>query len=132
MYAVICNIQNEKGKGIIIMAKKRNIALCIVYSIISCGIYGIYWFIKVTDETNELAGNTQLASGVMALIFTIITANIYGWYWAYKMGEKVDQIKGVQDGNSGILYVILQALGLGIVNYCLIQDAINNSGNTYE
>ena len=30
--------------------KNRNIALCIIFSIITFGIYGIYWFICLTNE----------------------------------------------------------------------------------
>lgn len=108
--------------------KKRSIGLCIVLSIITCGIYGLYWFVCLTDETNAMANEQNLASGGMALLLTIITCNIYGWYWAYKMGEKVDVIKnqnGTPAGSSGILFVILQFLGLGIINYAIAQDALN-------
>lgn len=108
------------------MGTNRNIVLCIVFSIISCGIYSLYWFVMLTDETNEMSGQTELAGGVLALIFTLISCNIYGWYWAFKMGEKVDQIKG-SDANSGIMFIILQALGLSIINYCIVQDTINKN-----
>ena len=30
--------------------KKRNIVTCILLSIITCGIYGIYWLIVMTSE----------------------------------------------------------------------------------
>lgn len=73
--------------------QQRSIPMYIILSIVTCGLFGLYWFIVLTDETNEVTGQTQLASGPMALILTIITCNIYGWYWAYKMGEKVDMIK---------------------------------------
>ena len=66
----------------------------------------------------------------MCILLTIVTCGIYGWYWAYKMGEKVDMIKaqnGQSSSNSGILFIILQALGLGIVNYALAQDALNHT-----
>lgn len=110
--------------------QQRSIPMYIILSIVTCGLFGLYWFIVLTDETNEVTGQTQLASGPMALILTIITCNIYGWYWAYKMGEKVDMIKaqnGQSSSNSGILFIILQALGLGIVNYALAQDALNHT-----
>ncbi|MCR5297346.1 MAG: DUF4234 domain-containing protein, partial [Clostridiales bacterium] len=32
--------------------KNRNIVVCIILSIVTLGIYGIYWFIKMTDESN--------------------------------------------------------------------------------
>ena len=107
----------------------RNIGLCVVFSIITCGIYSIYWFIKIHDEVNQIVNDTQAVSGGMAFILTLITCGIYGWYWAYKIGEKVDYIKG--SSNSSILFIVLQLLGLGIVNYCIIQDAINGTTRNY-
>lgn len=108
---------------------ERSIAKCIIFTVITCGIYGLYWFIKLTDETNELSGQ-EAASGGMALVLTIITCNIYGWYWAYKQGDKVEamrQKRGDTPSNSGILYLILCFVGLGIIAYALMQDEINKT-----
>lgn len=109
---------------------QKNIAVCVILSIVTCGIYGLYWFVTMTDDMNYLAGDTQAASGGMALLLTIVTCGIYGWYWAYKMGEKTDYIKGVS-GSTSIIYIVLQLFGLGIVNYCLIQDTINHKATVY-
>ena len=109
--------------------KERSIPLYIVLSIVTCGIFGLYWFVCLTDDTNEASGQ-DLTGGVLALVLTIITCNIYGWFWAYKLGEKVDIIKeqnGQPASNYGILFVIMQALGLGIVNFAIAQDALNNT-----
>jgi hypothetical protein len=114
--------------------KQRSIGMCILLTIVTCGIYGLYWFVCITDDTNELADERDLAGGGMALLLTIITCNIYGWYWAYKMGDKVDTIKsrnGMNSSNSGILFVVLQFLGLGIINYALAQDCINKYSGGY-
>nr|WP_297703454.1 DUF4234 domain-containing protein [uncultured Butyrivibrio sp.] len=105
---------------------KRNLALAIILSIVTCGLYSIYWFIVLTDETNQLANRQDGASGVIAFIFSIITCGIYYFYWSYKLGEKVDTIKGTPNGSSAILFLILSIFGLGIVNYIIAQDAINN------
>lgn len=110
------------------MIRERNIALCIVFSIITCGIYGLYWFVVLTDDLKQLSGDHETASGVLALVFTIITCNIYGWYWAFKRGENIDHMKiqkGIPSSNSGLLFIILQLLGLGIVNYAVMQNEIN-------
>lgn len=104
----------------------RSIPLCIILSIVTCGIYGIYWMLKLNDEINLLCGDTNAASGALVVIFSLITCGIYGFYWMYKMGEKCDFIKGVQ-GSSGILYLLLGIFGLSIVDFCLIQDTINKS-----
>ena len=52
---------------------QRNIGVCIILSIITCGIYGLYWFVVMTDDLKQLSGDTQTASGGMALIFTILS-----------------------------------------------------------
>lgn len=75
------------------MIKQRNIALCIVFSIITFGIYALYWFVCLTNDANQESGQTDATSGGVALLLTIVTCNIYGWFWAYKMGEKIDAIK---------------------------------------
>ncbi len=106
----------------------RNIALCVIFSFITCGIYGIYWFIVLTDELKQYSGDNETASGGLAFVFTLISCNIYGWYWAYKRGENIDVMKSRQNipsSNHAILFIILQALGLGIVNYCIMQNEIN-------
>ncbi len=104
---------------------KRSIPVCIILTIVTCGIYGIYWLIKLNDELNELAGNENATSGVVVFLLTLVTCNIYGWYWYWKMGENVDTVRN--SSNSGIIYLILGLLGFGIINYCLMQDAINKS-----
>ena len=101
------------------MIKQRNIGICILLSIVTCGIYGLYWFVVLTDDINQESGETDATSGGMSLLLTIVT---------YKMGEKVDIIKnknGVPSSNSGILYVLLQVFGLGIIAYALMQDTAN-------
>lgn len=107
---------------------KRSIGVAILLSIVTCGIYGIIWMIKLNDELNALAGKQGATSGGMVFLLTLITCGIYGWFWYYKMGENVDAIKasrGIPSSNSPIIYLVLGLFGLGIVNYCLMQDAIN-------
>ena len=107
----------------------RSIALAIIFTIITCGIYGIYWFIVLTDEVNEAAGEIQGTSGGVAFLLTIVTCGIYGIYWAYKQGEKLDRAKsmrGVPSSNSGVLYLILELIGFGIIAWALMQNELNN------
>ncbi len=109
---------------------KRSIGVCILLSIVTCGIYGIIWMIKLNDELNALANKQGATSGGVVFLLTLVTCGIYGWFWYYKMGENVDTIKsysGVPSSNSPIIYLVLGLFGLGIVNYCLMQDTINKS-----
>ncbi|MFV0342206.1 MAG: DUF4234 domain-containing protein [Anaerocolumna sp.] len=108
------------------MRMKRNIAVCIIFSLITCGIYGIYWFVCLTNETNEAAGQPDTSGGA-ALLLTIVTFGIYGLYWAYRRGEQLDlakQKRGILTSNSGVLYLLLYIFG-GIVAYAVIQHELN-------
>lgn len=110
--------------------KERNVALCVVFSILTCGIYGIYWFICLTNDMNQMVSDDGYqTSGGMALLYTLITCGIYGFYWNYRMGQKMDKKK---DGSHAILFLLLSIFGLGIVNYCIMQSALNESVPSVE
>lgn len=118
------------------MVKKRSIALCIVLTIVTCGIYGLVWFVWLSDDVNTVAQEPQPTSGGIALLLSIVTCGIYGLYWAYKQGEKLDAVaagRGLPTGNKSILYLALSIFGLGIVAYALMQDELNNyADNTVQ
>ncbi len=110
------------------MYQQRNIGLAIFLSIITCGIYGIYWFVVLTDETNRACGIDDGTSGGVAFLLTLVTCGIYSWFWMYKQGEKLDNLavsKGLASGSRGILYLVLGFFGLAIVSYALMQDSLN-------
>lgn len=108
----------------------RNIALSIVLSVVTCGLYSIYWFVALTDEINrekrEYAGDL---SGIVCFLLTLVTCNLFGIYWAYKIGEKLDVIKaerGIPTGrDSNILYLILELLGFNVIVLALAQNEMN-------
>lgn len=109
------------------MIKERDIAVCVILTIVTCGIYGIYWFICLNNDVNTVS-NTFGTSGGVAFLLSIITCNIYGVYWAYKQGEKIDAAKknrGLAYGNNGVLYLILWLFSFGIVACALMQNELN-------
>lgn len=57
------------------MIKRRNPALVLVFSIITLGIYGIYWAVKTKEEINSLG-----ASIPTAFLVIVPIANIYFFY----------------------------------------------------
>ena len=58
---------------------RRNIALCIVFSIITFGIYEIYWFIVATNEDQPHDPSSQPDVGGIAFLLSLITFGIYGY-----------------------------------------------------
>ncbi|WP_418666357.1 DUF4234 domain-containing protein [Allofournierella sp.] len=103
----------------------KNIVVCILLTIVTCGIYGIYWFWCITETARTVNPAEWQVTGGMAILFSIITCGIYGIYWNYKMGKAFMAINGGADNS--VLYLVLSLFGLTIVNYCLIQNDINNA-----
>lgn len=44
--------------------KYRSIPLCIVLSVITCGIYALYWFVCIADDANAVANKSDTSGGV--------------------------------------------------------------------
>lgn len=114
------------------MIQKRNVGISILLSLVTCGIYSIYWFIKLTDEANYLSGEMS-TSGGLAFLFSLVTCGIYSIFWAYNIGKKMMEAQrkaGMIPNDNSILYIILSVLGLQIVVFAIVQSDINNlSGN---
>lgn len=110
------------------MPQKRSIAMAIVLSIITCGIYGIYWYIKLTDDINYVSGEDG-TSGVMAFLFSLITCGIYTFYWVYTWGKRLNHAKEQRglpvDGNMPFIFLVLAIFGLSIISWAIMQDDLN-------
>lgn len=107
----------------------RDIAVAIILSVVTCGIYGIVWMVRQVDEVNRVANDQGAMSGVVTWLLSAVTGGIYGWYWFYQAGKKMRYAKQVRnipcDDNTEVLYLILAIFGLAIVNMALIQSDLN-------
>ncbi len=106
---------------------KRNIVLSVILMFITFGIYGIYWFVKVNNEANEMAKGDYQTSGGKAFLFSIITLGIYALYWCYKQGENYDLINGKKNSDSSLLFLIIGLISGNLIPLILLQGAINKS-----
>ncbi len=110
------------------MVQRRDLVTAIILTVITCGLYGIYWMICLNDDVNLISGNTQDPTGGTVFLISLVTCGIYGLYWSYKMGEKLDNeyaSRGAAPQSRGILYIILSLFGFSVVAYVLMQDSIN-------
>ncbi len=96
------------------MVKHRNIFLVYLFSIITIGIYGIYWFVSTKNEINNLGAKIPTA-----WLLIVPIANIY---WEYKYCEGFAQ-KVKKDDNT-VLWFILFFL-VGIIMPAIVQSELN-------
>lgn len=109
--------------------EKKNLALYIILSIVTCGIFGLVWLAMLANDLRTMSNDESKMSGGMVVLLTIVTCGIYGWIWYYQAGETLNDIKASRgittDQSSGVIYLILAIFGLSIVSSALIQDTLN-------
>ena len=106
----------------------RNIGTCIVFSIITLGIYSLYWCYMLNEDTAKATGQPKIVDGGMLILLTIVTCGLYTLYWYYKIGEMMDRARSARGeitGSLSLVYLLLAFFRLGIVSDCLIQSDLN-------
>ena len=102
--------------------------MCIILSIVTFGIYGLYWLYSLANDINTLT-HQERPSGFKVLVLTIITLGFYELYWLYKAGERINDFQTYQgemvDSYRALVYLILGIFGLNIVARALIQNDLN-------
>lgn len=114
--------------------KKRNYLLCVLLTIITLGLYGLYWLVQITDTVNELAKPYKKTSGIEALLFELVTCGIYTYFWSWKIGVVLDHERskaGLSPKNLKLLFLILTFFAWP-ASMALMQKEINEIGGISE
>ena len=102
--------------------KKRDIVKSIIFTIISCGIYGIYWIICLTREAVSVKDEKD---GAVLEIVLMLFLSFIGIYLTEKKFAEGCAAKGIPHTDNSILYLILGIFGFGIVGICMMQNDLN-------
>ena len=108
--------------------EKRDILITILLSFVTCGIYGIVWFVMLTDDCGKASGDKSI-TGVTSILLILITCGIYYFYWSYQMGKRIATAQSKRNlpvTDNSTLYLLLSILSLGFVIEILIQTDLNN------
>ena len=111
--------------------EERNIIVYLLLTLVTCGIFGIYWLIIMLKDIATTSGED--INPWMVILLTIITCGIYGIYYSYMMGKymvKAGENYNVKIEDNSILYLVLTIFGFGIVTYCLVQNDLNTIAKT--
>ncbi len=118
------------------MLEKKNGAVVLLLSLITCGIYMVVWMITSTNRINERANKPNEMSGGVNFLLMIVTCGIWQFFWLYKNSKKLYEIQ-LEQGNSmakdnSVMVLILLILGafFAYVGFFLaiviLQDQINS------
>lgn len=96
--------------------KNRNPIAVAVLTLVTLGIYGIYWAVSTKGEMNKLGAEIPTA-------WLIIVPLVNIW-WLWKYSEGVEKVTGGK--LSGVLAFIL-LLVLDLIGAAIVQDSFNNN-----
>lgn len=105
----------------------RSVPLAIVFSLLTCGIYMIYWEYKILESLYR-ATNRPSSAGADILL-SIVTCGIYGLYMLYRAGKMETRAmmdRDLPEKDEAALYLVLGIFGLAIVSFAILQSNINN------
>ncbi len=102
--------------------KQRNIVTCILLSLVTCGIYGIYWIIMLAREAVSVKDPAD--NGLLEIVLMLFLPFL-GIFLAEKKLAEGCAAKGIAHSDNSILYLVLGLVGLGIVSMCMLQNDLN-------
>ena len=115
-----------------IFIETRSIPVCIILSIVTCGIYNLYWIYRLAKDVNTLNAAQQKPTGQdagMVILLYIITCGLYGIYFYWKFGKLVKQLQfdnGYYVEDNSLVMMLLCIFGLGLISNCILQSTLND------
>lgn len=109
------------------MIKYRNIFAVIVFSIITCGIYNLFWQYNISKELQEAMPECDLAPGLDLLLSILCLP--YMFYWIYKVSKTAANVEfslGMRGTDNAIINLLLAIFGFGLISMIIIQSQLND------
>lgn len=106
-------------------AEKKKIGLSVFLTIITFGIYGIFWQYSLVKSIRRIERSMEYYPEEFLCIMFV---PFYGMYWWYTKGCKVQSRLiecAVPVRSRGLLYVILEACGLRVIAMAILQKDMN-------
>ena len=115
------------------MKTNRSLLALILLSIVTFGIYGLWFWHKYAEDMNTVcAGDGKHTRGILArFLFSLLTLGIYDYVWSYAAGERIAEQahrRGVYcstTGGSVLLWRLLGSLLFGIGIFVSTYKLIN-------
>lgn len=104
--------------------QNRSVATVIILTIITCGIYGLYW-VYVTAEALEKEGQTgQMAPAIQLVLSLFWFGGLFVGMAADKNLNSIKARRGLPTTDNQVVYILI-GLIIPIVLYGIIQNEIN-------
>ncbi len=115
------------GGGLMSVGEKRDPMMVIVFTIITCGIYGLWWMVTYGNEVKNSLGRQDLNPG-MDLVLGFITCGIWStiafWYKYPKLIMEMQQRVGLPPNDISMMTLLL-GIFFAPASLYIIQTELN-------
>ena len=125
----------------------RSLVKFIIFSILTCGIYSIFFYTGIADDINRVAsgrdGKKTTHYCLMTFVLAPITCGIYAFYWWHTISDRIGEearARGIYTDFSATTFWLWQLVGavlcgigpfIYIHKLCKVMNEINNSYNQF-
>ena len=104
------------------MVKYRNPVLVIVFSIITAGIYSIYWLVSTTNELRRLTSTAPNPWSLLLLLVPLVNIFVSLWYY-WKYSAAIGEISNFESWLLFILWLLVSPAAMVIAQIELNKKA---------
>lgn len=115
--------------------ENRSPALVLILSIVTLGLYLIYWYYKVYDELKRATGSTPTENDfVLDFILVLVTCSLWGVYVDYRISRQLEEIMAATNqpvNETATLVVVLDVIAYptayitNLLSSAIQQDVMN-------
>jgi H+/Cl- antiporter ClcA len=104
------------------MVKYRNLVLIIVFSIITLGIYAIYWLVSTTNELRRMTSSAPNPWFLLLLLVPVVDIFVAFWYY-WKYSKAIREISDFEPVLLFVLWIIISPVAMIIAQIQLNKKA---------
>lgn len=111
------------------MFKNRSVALVIILTIVTCGIYSLVWYWQVISELYK-AGGKSIGNLEPVIQFILLFFYVGEIFFAINAADNLNEVRaqrGLPQKDDKVLYVVFSLL-CPIVTMALVQNEMNQLG----
>ena len=111
---------------------KRNISISMALSVVTGGVYGIYWYYLLIKNIKAMRGKNDSCTGELLCLIFVPFYSLYWWYTRGAFVRKKLQLYGYTCRGNEWKYFILALFGLGLFALARMQQDFNALPSTID
>jgi hypothetical protein len=103
---------------------RRSIGVCLLLTLVTCGLYDIYWQYRQMLCVNDMLGERKYRFWPW-LLLTLFTLGFYNVYHEYRVTSDIARVTGRAGRHDAWIAAVLSAVGFSILVDAIQQSRIN-------